>query len=400
MKLKIELQGAAQEKVFPNLSFKFGQSLLGDLFLGDPLSLEAILCLHPYLYISKYCQLVITCLQSRDQILTMGAKGSKSARTVAVCGATGQQGGAVVDALLKLGGFHIKAITRDTTSAKSQALTARDANVEAVQADFNDIESLKAAFENVDAVFAVTDFWAACGLDPAKELQQGKNLVDAAVATGVKHFVFSSLEDTRPLIGDAVKPVNGTYTVPHFDAKGEIEKYMFEKLPKTSTALITSIFMQNLLPGGGMTPKKQEDGTFSMFLPCPGSTKLSWCSSDDIGNVASTLIKDGPAKWGGKTASVAGDHASLDDVAAVLTKVIGVTVKVASAPADVWVETVSKFGFPLLAAQDMANMFVYYDTVGMLELRPLAETKKVFPGVVSFEKFVEQNKETLVSALK
>jgi uncharacterized protein YbjT (DUF2867 family) len=338
-------------------------------------------------------------LFSQLQIIKMGARQSKSPRTVAVCGATGQQGGATVDALVKLGGFKIKAITRDPTSAKSQALAAKD-GVVAIKAEFDDVESLKAAFEGCDAVFAVTDFWAACGLDPAKELQQGKNLVDAAAATGVKHFVFSSLEDTRPLIGDAVKPVNGTYTVPHFDAKGEIEKYMFEKLPKSSTALITSIFMQNILPGGGMTPNKQEDGSFSMFMPCPGSTKLSWCSTEDIGNVAAAIIKQGPKKWGGKTAGVAGDHASLDDLAEIISKITGVTVKTVAAPADVWVETVQKFGMPQLAALDMANMFVYYDKVGMLSLRPLAGTKKLYPGVQSLEQFLEKNKETLVNALK
>jgi uncharacterized protein YbjT (DUF2867 family) len=332
----------------------------------------------------------------------MGARQSKSPKTVAVCGATGKQGGATVDALVKLGGFKIKAITRDTTSAKSQALAAKE-GVETVQADFNDLDSLKAAFEGCDAVFAVTDFWAACGLDPVKELQQGKNLVDAAAATGVKHFVFSSLEDTRPLLKDAgvdLKPVNGEYVVPHFDAKGEVEKYMFEKLPTTATALITSIFLQNLLPGGGMTPNKNEDGSFSMFMPCPGSTKLSWCSTDDIGNVAAAIIKAGPRKWGGKTAGVAGDHASLDDVAAVLGKATGKTVTVAATPADVWVEAVQKFGMPQLAAQDMANMFTFYDKVSMLKLRPVTGTKKIFKGVVSVEEFVENNKETFVNALQ
>jgi len=329
----------------------------------------------------------------------MGGNQSKSPKTVAVCGATGQQGGATVDALLNLSGFKIKAITRDPTSAKSQALAARD-GVEAVNADFDDVESLKTAFEGCDAVFAVTDFWVSCGMDPAKELQQGKNLVDAAAAISVKHFIYSSLEDTRPLAGDILKPVNGDCTVPHFDCKAEVSKYMFEKLPQSSTNLITSVFMQNLLPGGAMAPNKQEDGTFSMFMPCPGATKLSWCSTEDIGNVAAALIEQGPGHWGGKTATVSGDHASLDDVAAILSKVTGATVKTAYAPADVWVEAVQKFGMPLVAATDLANMFVFYDKVGMLNLRPLAETKKVYKDVLNVEQFVEKNKEAFVNALK
>ena len=321
----------------------------------------------------------------------MGGRQSKSPKTVAVCGATGQQGGATLNALLKLG-YKVKALTRDTTSAKSQALAARD-GVETVKAEFDDAESLKAAFEGCDAVFAVTDFWAACGLDPLKEIQQGKNLVDAAVATGVKHFVFSSLEDTRPLIGDNVKPVNGDFKVPHFDAKGDIEKYMREKLPNSSTALITSIFLENLLPGGGMTPNKQEDGTYALFMPIPGDIVLSWCTTEDIGNVAAAVIKQGPRKWGGKTAGVSGEHASLNDIAATLSKVTRATVKVASVPADVWVESVTKFGVPLLAAQDLANMFVFYEKVGMLGLRPLAGTKKLVPDVQSNESYFMKNKD-------
>ena len=46
----------------------------------------------------------------------------------------------------------------------------------------DDLESLKAAFEGCDAVFAVTDFWAACGLDPFKELQQGKKHLSVGTA--------------------------------------------------------------------------------------------------------------------------------------------------------------------------------------------------------------------------
>jgi uncharacterized protein YbjT (DUF2867 family) len=330
----------------------------------------------------------------------MGAKLSRTPKTVAVCGATGQQGGATIHALLKLGVFTIKAITRDTTSKRSQALAARD-GVRVVKADFDDLDSLKAAFEGCDAVFAVTDFWVACGMDPAKEIQQGKNLVDAAVATSVKHFVFSSLENTRPSLGDLVEPVISDYTLPHFDTKGgEIEKYMFEKFPKNSIAIVTSIFYENMLPGGGMAPAKQDDGTFSIFVGCPSDTTFAWCSTEDIGGVAAAVIKAGPSKWGGKTTSVTGEHATVPEIASTLTKITGVTVKGTSAPPDIWAETVTKFGVPVLMAKILTNAWIYNQKVGMLSLRPLAETKKVYSGVQSFETWVQKNKETFVNGLK
>ena len=56
------------------------------------------------------------------------------------------------------------------------------------------------------------------------------NLVDAAKAAGVKHFVFSSLEDTRPALAGRRPALAGDYTVPHFDAKSEVDAYMHQQV--------------------------------------------------------------------------------------------------------------------------------------------------------------------------
>jgi hypothetical protein len=39
------------------------------------------------------------------------------------------------------------------------------------------------------------------------------------------------------------------------------------QLPGRCTSLITSIFFENFLHGGGMEPSKQPDGTYALFLP-------------------------------------------------------------------------------------------------------------------------------------
>lgn len=52
------------------------------------------------------------------------------------------------------------------------------------------------------------------------------NLVDAAKAAGVKHFVWSTLEDTRPALEGQRPRLAGPYTVPHFDAKAEVDAHM------------------------------------------------------------------------------------------------------------------------------------------------------------------------------
>jgi hypothetical protein len=56
------------------------------------------------------------------------------------------------------------------------------------------------------------------------------NLVDAAKAAGVKHFVFSSLEDTRPALTGLRPALVGGFTVPHFDAKSEVDAYMRQQV--------------------------------------------------------------------------------------------------------------------------------------------------------------------------
>lgn len=64
--------------------------------------------------------------------------------TITIVGATGNQGASVVDAMLKAGGYKIRALTRNTNSDKAKALAAR--GVEVMMADLNDEASLVKAF--------------------------------------------------------------------------------------------------------------------------------------------------------------------------------------------------------------------------------------------------------------
>lgn len=315
---------------------------------------------------------------------------------VAVCGATGQQGGGTAAALLKLGGIKVRAITRDPASNASQQLAAKGAEV--VKADFDDPASLRSAFEGADAVFGVTDFWKACRLNPFKELQQGKNLVDAAKAAGVKHFVWSTLEDTRPQAQGLLEPVTGPYTVPHFDAKAEVAVYLNEQMPGRWTNVLTSVFYENLLPGGGMPPAKQPDGSFVLVLPV-GEAKLAWCSTPDIGNVAAAIIAGGPDKFSGKTVPVASDMLTWAEVAEKLGQVTGKKVIPITPPADAWVEQLKGYGVPELAAKDLANMCLFYQKVGMLEHRKVEDTKAVYPGVQDLDAWLSDQKQVFLDGM-
>ena len=74
------------------------------------------------------------------------------AKTIAVCGATGGQGGSVARILLKRGEWKVRAITRNVESRGAKALAAQGAEV--VAANLDDEESLVKAFEVRDlAIF-------------------------------------------------------------------------------------------------------------------------------------------------------------------------------------------------------------------------------------------------------
>ncbi len=78
-------------------------------------------------------------------------------KIIAVVGATGAQGSGVVDALLALGTFKVRAITRDVTKDKAVAL--RERGVEVVSANLDDKASLVQAFTGCYGAFFLTNYW-------------------------------------------------------------------------------------------------------------------------------------------------------------------------------------------------------------------------------------------------
>ncbi len=175
-------------------------------------------------------------------------------KIIAVVGATGAQGGGVCRAILKDagGGYGVRALTRNAGSDKAKEL--KDLGAEVVQADIDDVESLKRAFRGAHGAFCVTFFWE--HFSPEKELAEAKNMADAAKHAGVGHVLWSTLEDTRkwvPLDDRRMPTLMGKYKVPHFDAKGEANRLFSERgLPMTF--LLTSFYWENLIHFG-MGPK-------------------------------------------------------------------------------------------------------------------------------------------------
>lgn len=180
-------------------------------------------------------------------------------KLITVIGATGNQGGSVVDTFLAAPGWRVRGITRNASSAKAKALAARGAEV--VEADMDDPSTLPPVFAGSQAIFAVSDFWGLYG-DPANkdkpapgqplnewaaahETEQLKSVIDAAAAVpALERFILSSLSD-------ATKWSRGKYPhVFHFDSKAKAEAYGREGHPdlwaKTSV-FQAGIFLSNFV---------------------------------------------------------------------------------------------------------------------------------------------------------
>jgi uncharacterized protein YbjT (DUF2867 family) len=184
-------------------------------------------------------------------------------KIIAVVGATGAQGGGLVRAIASdpSGGFIARAITRDADSAKARELAALGAEV--VAADVDDAASMERAFAGAHGAYCVTFFWAHFSVE--REMAGARNMAQAARSAGLKHVIWSTLEDTRrwvPLSDERMPTLQGKYKVPHFDGKGEADGY-FRELGVPTTFLLTSFYWDNFVHFG-MGPKRGADARLAV----------------------------------------------------------------------------------------------------------------------------------------
>jgi uncharacterized protein YbjT (DUF2867 family) len=305
-------------------------------------------------------------------------------KIIAVVGATGSQGGGLAQAILAdpNGGFAVRAITRDPNKDQAKALAAKGAQV--VQANLDDVESLKKAFSGAHAVYAVTNFWE--HFSGEKEKAQAKNIADAAKAAGVKHVIWSTLEDTRKLMASSdtrMPMLQEKYRVPHFDAKAEADAY-FSGLP--STYLVTSFYWDNLYMFK-LAPTKGDDGVYSWTFPM-GNAKLAGIAAEDIGKVAYGIFKAGQS-YIGKRVGITGENLTLPEMGEKLSKGLGIGPVKYNA-----VEPNTYRGFGFAGADEMGNMFqVYRDfEKEVLAARSASVARELNPQLQTFDQWLAKNK--------
>jgi uncharacterized protein YbjT (DUF2867 family) len=312
-------------------------------------------------------------------------------KIIAVFGATGAQGGGLVRAILDDpgGGFAVRALTRDPKSAKAAELAAMGAEV--VGADIDDAASIERALAGAHGAYFVTFFWE--HFSPAREKAEARRMAEAAKATGLRHAIWSTLEDTRrwvPLSDERMPTLMGDYKVPHFDAKGESDA-VFRELGVPTTFLLTSFYWDNLI-NFGMGPRRGPDGGLLFTLPM-GDRRLPGIAAEDIGRCAYGIFKAGD-RYIGETVGIAGEHLSGTEMAERLGRALGEPVTYnAISPADY-----RALGFP--GAEDLGNMFQFKRDfeADFRAARDPTVARALNPRLQDFAAWLEANKQRITIA--
>ena len=309
-------------------------------------------------------------------------------KLIAVVGATGAQGGGLARAILDNpeGEFSLRAITRNPDSDKASALA--EAGGEVVAADLDDEESLVRALDGAFGAYFVTNFWE--HFSPEKETAQIGNLARAAKRAGVKHVIWSTLEDTRewvPLEDDRMPTLMENYKVPHFDAKGA-GNALFAQAGVPTTNLLTSFYWDNLI-GFGMGPAKGPDGNYGFTLPT-GETRVPGIAVEDIGRCALGIFQRGD-EFIGRTVGIAGEHLTGAEMAAAIGKAMGLEVGHNAVEPAAYRE----FGFP--GAEDLGNMFQFWQDFEDDFRRPrdVEFSRSLNPRLQTFEQWLGANADNI-----
>jgi uncharacterized protein YbjT (DUF2867 family) len=226
---------------------------------------------------------------------------SNNEKVIAVIGATGKQGGAVVRALHAGGQFKVRALTRNPGEHRELA-------DEVVGADLDRPETLKAAFEGAYGVFLVTNFWEG----GTNELKQATAAVRAAKNAGVKHFVWSTLPNVEAISG-------GKFDARHFTGKAKIDRIVQEAGFEHYTFVIAPFYYQNL--AGSLAPQQQADGSWGWTLPLDPTVRcIHMGDINELGNIVAGAFAHPDQAGNGEYLPLVGDFMSFSEIVETLNR--------------------------------------------------------------------------------
>ena len=280
---------------------------------------------------------------------------------IAVCGATGRQGGAVARSLLQEG-WKVRALTRRPDRPEAAALATLGSDV--VQADMEDVESLRRAFEGAYGVFSVQNGLVS-GFD--REVVQGRNVADVANHVGVAHLVFASAGTGQRGTGIA-----------SWEAKVDIEDHM-RGLGLPLTSLRPEAFME-LMTDKSYYPAV---GTWRIWPRISGEDKgIAWMAVKDVGVVAASVFGR-PESYIGRSLTLVADVKSLGECRDIYHDVMGKPPVTFPLPA--WL-------FDRFTRGDVTAIWRWVKT-GEFEL-DTAPTRAIHPGALTVREWMVRQRES------
>jgi uncharacterized protein YbjT (DUF2867 family) len=256
-------------------------------------------------------------------------------KLIAVVGATGQQGGAVVRALQAGDRFKVRALTRNPAKRRELA-------DEVIQANLNRPGTLKPAFAGAHGVFLVTNFRE----EGTDEVEQATAAVRAAKDAGVKHVVWSTLPDVEAISG-------GKFHVPHFTGKAKVDRIVKEAGFANHTFVIAPFYYQNLI--GVLAPQKQTDGSARWALPLdPTVRSIHMGDITELGDIVAGAFAHPDQAGHGGYLPLVGDFMSFNEIIDTLNRQ-GHNLSFDQVPKEV-------FAGLFAGAAEIAEMFDYFQT--------------------------------------
>lgn len=277
-------------------------------------------------------------------------------RIILVTGATGNQGGAVARNLLQRGNFKVRAFVRDPNKPSAKKL--EQAGAELLVGEFSDRASLDRALQGVYGVFSVQNFVQG-GLEA--EINDGKAVADAAKASNVQHFVYSS-------VGSAERNTG----VPHFDSKFQVEEYI-RSLGLPYTIMRPVFFFYNY---NGMRPMI-EQGTLAQ--PLSPETKLQQLSEEDYGAMVANVFER-PEDFINREIEAASVEMTMPEIAIAFSRVLGKPVNYQQIPFEAFEQQVG---------EEMSIMYRWFENVGYAA--DFAQLKRDFSAPIDFEPYLRDH---------
>jgi len=300
---------------------------------------------------------------------------------ITVFGATSKQGRSVTHSLLASQRYQVRALTRNSHSLVAQELAQQGAELKEVSPTA-DIQQLTEALSGSYGVFIMTPGFApeASGAE-TPETALGYRMADAAINAGVKHIVFSSLENIERISA-------GQLWAPHFTDKGKIEDYI-RTLPVSSSFIQLAFFYTNIIE----YYQPYFDGDELVFpLYLPEDFRAPFVDPLTATGPAVLEILDNREQYSGQTLPIIGEFLSPREIVATFCRVTGKKAVYRSA----FTRDELLYHFPAFAGRDgvvdeINGMTEYAVRYGYYtKERDLQWSRKINPNTLSWEQFLRQ----------